>query len=783
MDVDQARQRARQLRTVLEAASRAYYLDAAPLMPDAEFDTLLAEMAGLEEEFPELADPDSPTRRVGGAPAQPFRTRAHAVPMLSIDNTYSEADLLEWHQRVLRGLGLQAGTGAARAPGSDAFPPSHPGLFQTGPERPAEPASPPGPGDPPVLVCDPKVDGVAISIRYERGRLVLALTRGDGVQGDDVTANIRTIRSIPLALAGDVPDVLEVRGEIYIPTRVFEAHNRDREARGLEPHANPRNSAAGALKQLDPREVARRRLHFAAHGRGEVSGAGATDFAASHSEFLDRVAALGVPVNAARCRSAFIGDILASIRGFESERQGLPYLTDGMVVRVDDWRLQERLGRTSKSPRWIIAYKYAAERRPTRLLRVDYQVGKTGKITPRAVMEPVPLAGTTVRHATLHNFGRARDAATETPGQRTDIRLGDMVLVEKAGEIIPYVAGVVLSERPPVARPIVPPPACPECGGPVEVEPPEAAADPTLETQRRCINPECPAQVREKLVWFAGRRQMDIEGLGEKTIDQIRAAGLPLNSFADVFRLHRCRAALLELERMGEKKVENLLAGVEAAKGRGLARVLAALGIRHVGEATARTLAAQFRDIDELLAAPEPLLRPKAMSREEARRFGLPEDPSLRPSTELGTLTAPVVHAYLHSEVARRTFEDLRAAGVDLTSREHPEAARARGGAGAVAGPAASRAVPVSPLAGKSFVMTGTLERLGRDQLKDLLLGLGAKVAGSVSARTDVLIAGAKAGSKLEKAAELGTEVWDEARLLRELEALGVPLPEGAREG
>jgi DNA ligase (NAD+) len=370
------------------------------------------------------------------------------------------------------------------------------------------------------------------------------------------------------------------------------------------------------------------------------------------------------------------------------------------------------------------------------------------------------LAGTTVQHATLHNYGRVRDAAVEGSEEHTDIRIGDTVVVEKAGEIIPQVVAVVLGKRPGGAKKIHAPEKCPDCGGPVELEPPEAEQDPAKETGRRCVNPECPAQVRERLIWFAGRKQMDIEGLGEKTIDQIRTeSDVPLNTFADVFRLAGYREKLLGLERMGEKKVNNLLAGIEEAKGRGLARVLAGMGIRHVGNATAKQLCRVFADIEALLAAEEPLLRPKALKKEEAARLGLPEDPAERTETGLGNDTAPVVHAYLHSKVARRTFEELRAVGVDLKS--HDYAPPTAGGARAKSG----------PFAGKVIVLTGTLEKYEREELKELLESMGAKVTGSVSSKTNLVIVGRDAGSKLDKARELGIETWDEERLVKELPA------------
>lgn len=726
--------RAAELRDLLERANRAYYVQTRPIMPDAEFDRLLRELADLETAHPELADPNSPTQRVGGEPIKGFRTVAHSRPMLSIDNTYDEAELREWHARVLRGLGAESG------------------LFAN---------------EPPWLVCDPKIDGVAVSVRWEKGSLALALTRGDGARGDDITHNARTIRSIPLRLEGDAPGVLEARGEIYMPLDEFERINTQREADELDPFMNPRNATAGTLKQLDPKAVAQRRLAFVAHGRGEVSD---PHFADSHSRFLDRLRSLGIPVNPIQARGRRIEDMICAIEKFASHRHEMPYATDGMVVRVDAWSVQDRLGTTAKSPRWIIAYKYPAERKLTKLLRVEPQVGKSGRITPRAVMEPTLIAGTVVQHATLHNYGRVRkmrtDLSVDEPADPcTHLCIGDTVEIEKAGEIIPYVLRVVLAKRPKGARRVQAPQTCPVCDGPVEIEPPEARDDPTLETERRCINPECPAQVREKIIWFAGRKQMDIEGLGEKTVDLIRATAgtdrpIPLNSFADVFRLREHRDALVGLERMGEKSVDNLLAGIEQAKSRGLARVLAGMGIRHVGDTTARAIARVFPDLDALLAAKVWQLMPMAVNRMSSIRrrqlTGSPDPVEPVYETGLGEDTAPVVYEYLHSAAARKTFAELRSLGVDLASHDYRPPGRA-----------SSR--PDSPFAGKTIVLTGTLESFDRTTLTELLESLGAKVTGSVSKNTDLVIAGEAAGSKLDKARALGVEVWDEARLLEHL--------------
>jgi DNA ligase (NAD+) len=741
--------RIHELRAVLTRANRSYYADASPIMSDAEFDRLLKELADLESRHPELTDSNSPTKRVGGEPIDGFRQIKHALPMLSIDNSYDEASVREWHARV-------SGSGK-KAPKAGAS------LFAAGDAGES--------ADDLAIVCDPKIDGVAMSLRYENGTLVHAVTRGDGTTGDDVTHAARVIRAIPLVLESQgkksvvVPKVLEVRGEVYMPTASFERLNQEREKAGEELLMNPRNATAGTLKNLDPKVAASRGLMFSAHGRGEViveKTGDAMAFAASHSEFLAAIRALGLPQPTAKhtkvCRS--VDEVLATIRDFDQKRHGLDFATDGMVVRVDSYARQQEVGLTSKSPRWAIAFKYPAERKTTVLVDVLHQVGKTGKVTPRAVMEPVLIAGTVVKHATLHNYGRIRDAETEEFGTRTDIRLGDTVYVEKAGEIIPQVVGVVLAMRPKSAKVIVAPDKCPECGGPVEVEPPEAAENPTLETVRRCVNPECAAQVEEKLIWFAGRKQMDIEGLGEKTVQLIRASGVvPLNSFADVYRLKSHRDKLMELEGLGEKKVDSLLAGIEESKSRGLARLLGSMGIRHIGDTTGKQLARVFRDLDGLLAAEAEQLMPKALAKQRAVELGYDADPQARPETGLGKDTAPAVHAYLHSQPARKTFDDLRSLGLDLTSKDYRD-------------PAKATAPANSPFAGKTIVLTGTLANFERADLAEKLEALGAKVSGSVSKKTDLVIAGESAGSKLDKARELGVAVWDEAALLRALETV-----------
>lgn len=723
--------RLRTLESQLHEANRAYYVDADPIMSDAEFDRLLAELQELEREHPKEASPNSPTRRVGGEPIEGFVTLPHDVPMLSIDNSYSKEDISAWIKSVFPELDAEAReikSALELAKAGDLASGESDSLFGEAPptsktktveainaKLKARLKDAAAEGYPLDLICDPKIDGVALSIRYEDGSFVRALTRGDGRQGDDVSHAVRTIRSLPLELGTGAPEVLEIRGEVFIPNAEFVRINTEKDERGEEPFMNPRNACAGTLKNLDPSVAAARNLDFRAHGRGTISD---DSFARTHAELLERYVELSIPVPDTTWRCATVDEVQGAIEELDAKRHTMPYATDGLVIRVNGFDDQERLGTTSKSPRWVIAYKYPAERKTTTLVDVEFQVGKTGKITPRAVMEPVLLAGTTVRHASLHNFGLVR---------KKDIRIGDVVEVEKAGEIIPYVVGPVVKQRPKSAKKIKPPAKCPVCSGVVEVEPLEARDNPDLETARRCVNPECPAQLREKLIWFAGRRQMDIDGLGESTIDLILAdEEIPLRSFGDIFRLHEHKERLVELDRMGEKKVENLLNGIEASKQRGLPRVLAGMGIRHIGDSTARAICATFKDIHELMEASVQQLE----------------------SVEgLGTLTASVLHDYLHSKIAHHTFEDLESVGVDLTSPK-------RAG------------VTDSPVSGKTVVLTGTLESYSRDEAKDRLIELGANVSGSVSKKTDIVIAGPGAGSKLAKAESLGIEVWDEAKLM-----------------
>lgn len=647
-----------ELRSLLTLANTAYYEHNAPTMSDREFDSLLVELERLEAAHPEAWSDQSPTRVVGGGVVGSFETVQHAAAMQSIDNTYTIGEVRAWHDRVT------------------------------------------GDGERPLLSCDPKIDGVAVSLRYERGRLVRGVTRGDGVRGDDITAQVKRIRDVPVHLRGDPPAVLEVRGELFMPNAVFEQVNDEREAEGEPLFANARNLTAGTLKSLDTGIVARRRLSFLAHGRGEVDGLASTGYAA----FQEAIGQLGIPISPLLRSTCDVDELIEWIEGFAQQRDQLDYGVDGMVVRVDAFPLQARLGATSKAPRWCIAFKYPAEQGRTVLERVDWQVGRNGTLTPRATMAPIELAGTVVSHATLHNIEEIR---------RKDIRIGDSVWVEKAGEIIPQVVSVITEARGGDEQRIEPPAVCPACGGPVGPEGPRVF----------CLNPECPAQLRERIAWFAGRGQMDIDGLGEKVVDQLVDAKL-VSHLADLYAIRV--EDLVPLERFGQQSAENLVAAIDGSRSRGLSRLLAAIGIRQTGRSAARTLAMHFEDLTALQRASE----------EE-----LAELP------DFGGITAGLLYGFLHSGIGEDLFDRLVAAGVDVRSDLYQV------GDGE------------SSWSGKRVVLTGTLEAFNRRELTERLEALGAKVSGTVSAKTDLVIAGAKAGSKLEKAKTLGVDVWDERQL------------------
>ena len=680
------------LRDLLDRANIAYYVDAEPLMADSEYDRLLRELAALEEKFPALADPASPTQRVGGKPIAGFKQITHSRPMQSIDNTYEIETFRDWAARCEKTLGHPSG-----------------------------------------LVADPKIDGVAVSLRYVHGALEFAVTRGDGAVGDDVTENVRAIRAVPLRLSRTgnrslaLPDVLEVRGEIYMPNAEFDRINIERAERSEPLLANARNATAGTLKSLDPAVAASRRLAFIAHGRGEIVGGPQIE---SHWDYLAALRNWGIPVNtlAVKCKTA--DEAIVAIESFAQQRGGLTFGVDGMVVRVDNFAEQELLGVTGKSPRWITAFKYPAQREVTTLVHVDWQVGKGGTLTPRATMEPVVVSGSKVSHATLHNIEEIR---------RKDIRIGDRVEVEKAGEVIPQVVAPVLSARVGTERPIEPPTECPSCGGPIIQEGPKLF----------CANANCPAQFLERLKWFVGRDQMAIEGLGERLIEQLVEAKI-VSHFADLFRLPREAMAKLESEsinksgkvvqrRIGEKTVDAIIASANEARGRGLARVLASLGIRHLGTSASKTLARKYSDSDALMAA---------------------TTQELVALDDIGEITAAALTRDFSDPVMRETFRRLSECGVDMKSKEYR-----------LVSAGSTVADDSDPFRGKTIVLTGTLASFDRRDLTELLEQRGAKISGSVSAKTHILIAGTEAGSKLSRAQELGVEVWDEARLRATLDS------------
>ncbi len=651
------------LRRQIEHHNYQYYVAAAPEISDLEFDRLLRKLQELEQQHPEHLTPDSPTQRVGGQPIEGFKTVRHAMPMLSLDNTYNEADLREFDGRVRRGLK----------------------------------------GQKPRYVVEHKIDGVSVALTFENGRFTLGATRGDGERGDDITHNLRTIRDIPLRLRGDprgLPELLEVRGEVYMTNAELSRLNQVQAEKGERLFANPRNAAAGSLKLLDPRQSAERRLRFFAHSEGRLEGLQVQN----HLEFLDLVRGFGLPVVPHSGLLESIDDVLRYCEEQLEARHDLDYETDGMVVKVADIAQREQLGATSKAPRYVIAYKVELWQASTRIKDITVQVGKTGTLTPVADLETVPIAGTRVSRVSLHNADEI---------ERKDIRVGDTVVVEKAGKVIPHVVRVELEKRTGQEKQFHFPAKCPVCAG--------ATARDEGGVYIRCLNPSCPAQLKERLRFFAHRQAMDIEGLGPALIEQLVDQGL-VRSLPDLYGL--TLEQLLELERMGEKSARNLLEGIEASKGRGLARLLTGLGIRHVGERNAKLLAEEFGDIDELLQASEDQLAQVA---------------------GFGPVVAASVHQFFQSQSGRKTIEQLRKAGVKL-SEDRKRAAKPGG----------------ASLAGKTLVVTGTLRKYGREEIEELIEQLGGKATGSVSKKTDFLVAGEKAGSKLDKAHQLGVKVISE---------------------
>lgn len=667
-------ERARVLREQLEHHAHQYYVLDAPEIPDAEYDTLFRELQAIEAAHPDLVTPESPTQRVGGAVLAGFVPVRHAVPMLSIrtETDTESSGAVAFDARVRRELQLPA----------DA---------------------------PPVeYAAELKFDGLAINLRYEHGVLKQAATRGDGETGEDVTQNIRTIGQIPLRLKGTKADVIEVRGEVYMRRDAFERLNAQQREKGERTYVNPRNTAAGAVRQLDPAITASRPLSFFAYGLGDVQG---WDVPPTHSALLDAIAAMGLPVNKDRRVVQGADGLVAFHQEVGAKRDSLPFDIDGVVYKVNDRALQQRMGFVSREPRWAVAHKYPAQEQTTVLRDIDIQVGRTGKLTPVAKLEPVFVGGTTVSNATLHNEDETR---------RKDVRIGDTVIVRRAGDVIPEVVGVVLERRPKDAgepfdlyRKLKG--KCPVCGSGIARE--------EGEVDWRCSGGLfCPAQRKQAILHFAQRRAMDIEGLGDKLVDQLVDSGI-VRTLPDLFKLGI--ANLTALERMGDKSAANLVDGLAKARTTTLARFLFGLGIRHVGETTAKDLAKHFGSLDRIMDASEQQL------------LEVPD---------VGPIVAQSIHTFFAQPHNREVVEQLRAAGVTWPKHE---------------GSAAANAAPL-PLAGKTFVLTGTLPTLSREEAKEMIEAAGGKVAGSVSKKTTCVVAGAEAGSKLDKARELGIEILDE---------------------
>ena len=717
-------QRAKQLRDEINHHNDLYYIQSRPSISDREFDKLLQELIELERDNPDLITPDSPTQRVGGDVQTELKPVRHAVPMMSIDNTYNEDEVRAFHERVLKGLG--------------------------------------GAGNNVAYVLEPKIDGTSISLRYENGHLVLAATRGRGNVGDDVTVNARTIKAIPLTLKKDgakvaPPAVVEVRGEVYMDNDDFQRVNKEIVAEGEEPYANARNLTSGTLRRLDPKIVAKRRLRFLAHGLGEVEPLPVDNY----WEWTELLRKWGLPLPKEVWLVESIDEAIKCIHEFEKARPKLPYMTDGMVMKVDAFAQRERLGATSKAPRWVIAYKYETEQQPTVLNDVEWQVGRTGQLTPVGKLEPVFIGGVTVSNVTLHNIDQIH---------RLDVHFGDTVVIERSGEVIPYVVEVKKESRPTGAKRVEAPKKCPECETPVQREalPEERAVYRCVNTEcdafferkkvKRdkltescpvcgekvelldagidvmCPNERCPGRMKEGIRYFCGRSQMDIEGLGDVLIDQLCDRKL-VRTFADLYRLKADDIANLgsEVEQggkvvkrtVGEKVANKVIANIENSRKQGLDRLLAALGIPHVGGRIAYVLASHFGSLDALADASV-------------------ED--LSSVHEIGEVIAQSVHDYFRGKAGQQILHDLKAVGLD------PKMAK----------PAASAGSSSLPLAGKTVVVTGTMVKMDRNAIEALIQQLGGKAAGSVSKKTSFVVAGDKAGSKLDKAKALGIEVITE---------------------
>jgi DNA ligase (NAD+) len=646
-----------ELRAQIERHNRLYYEHAAPEISDREFDALLRELADLENAHPELASEDSPTRRVGGKPLEEFSSAAHIVPMQSLDNTYSPEELREFVTRIRK-------------------------LAE---ERSIH------------FTIEPKVDGVAISLLYENGRLVRAATRGDGVTGDDVTQNVLTISNIPHRLRGEAPSQIEIRGEVYLPKAIFARLNAERDEEGLPPFANPRNAAAGSIKQLDPAVTASRKLAAVFYGTGVWTG----DQPATGREMFATLQKWGLPISERILEGADEDSVNAAVQEMGELRHDFAYETDGAVVKLDSLAMRREFGSTAKAPRWAIAYKYEPERAETKLLDITIQVGRTGTLTPVAELQPVFVSGSTVSRATLHN---------EEEIQRKDIRIGDTVLIEKAGEVIPAVVKVKKELRNGSERAFEMPKHCPSCGAPVSKD----------GVAWKCTSHTCGAQVRRRIEHFASKQAMEIEGLGEALVAQLVEAGL-LNGISDIYQIDH--ESLLNLERMGEKSATNLLAAIAESRSKPLWRLLHGLGIPHIGVTSARDLANRFHTLDTLASATEETL------------LGI---------HSIGEIMATAIHTWFQNQENRALMESLRTAGLNF------------GEADTTAAPTDQR------LQDTIWVLTGTLS-ISREEASEMIRRLGGKVTGSVSKKTTHLLAGDDAGSKLDKARELGVPVLDDA--------------------
>ena len=667
MDKPHAQQRIQQLSEEINAHNYRYYVLDQPSISDFDFDKLLEELIALEKQFPELLLPSSPSQRVGGAITKEFKSVTHKYPMLSLANSYSREDLLEFDRRVTEGLGM----------GSDLFSAQQVNY-----------------------VCELKFDGLSIGLTYQNGALLQAVTRGDGTQGDDVTVNAKTIGSIPLTLKGDYPPVFEIRGEIFMPRKVFDAINREREEIGDAPLANPRNAASGTMKMQDSAVVASRKLDcYLYHLLGDGLNVG------SHYDNLQKAASWGFKVSREARRVSSIEEVLAFIDYWDKERQNLPFDIDGIVIKVDDYKQQLQLGFTAKSPRWAIAYKFKAEQVSTRLQSISYQVGRTGAITPVANLQPVPLGGTTVKRASLHNADII---------EKLDVRVGDYVFVEKGGEIIPKIVGVDLNRRDPDLEKTQYITACPECGTGLQRREGEA--------NHFCPNESaCPPQVKGRIEHFVSRKAMNIDSLGAETIDQLFTAGL-IHSIADLYDLKK--EQLLPLERMAEKSAQNLIDGIAASKQVPFERVLYAIGIRHVGETTAKKIAKKVKRLEVLMKA----------SKDD-----------LLAIDEVGDIIAESISDYFSNTGNRHIVERLITAGLRFElSEEQQQAASEK-------------------LKGLTFVISGVFNKHSRDQLKDMIEFNGGKNSGSISGKTSYLLAGDNMGpEKLKKAQSLGVKIISE---------------------